>query len=159
MKAFLKKELVYWLIIFFSINIIACQEKPQNLSQYKWLLGHWIAKDKAGKYHEKWYEQDDTKFYGEAWLINEGDTLFSEKLSLELINDTLFYLAKFPNGYLAKFRSDTIGKGYFQLHLPENDFPSIIRYEKMSQNEFVAILKGEENGDNKTEVLEFERQD
>lgn len=154
------KTLITTLFSLILITLVSCGQKEETLEKYDWLLGTWHALDKGGDdgFYEKWYEVSDVKYMGEAWILNEGDTAFSEQLWLELVNDTLYYVAKLSDTYTAKFASTQLQEDFFEVNFPENDFPSTIRYEKTADDKLIITLLGSDSdGKQAKEILEFVR--
>lgn len=144
-----------------ALALTSCsQQKPkETLEKYEWLIGKWISVTEPGgeEFNEQWYKESDVKYMGEAWVLqNNGDTAFNEKLWLELVNDTLYYKAKISETYTATFTTTDLTGGSFEVKFPENDFPSIIRYEKVADDKFIATLSGtSKSGKKIREVLVF----
>ncbi len=154
------KRLAWLLPLLILIAATSCNQKQEEtLEQYEWLLGRWIATPEPGgqELNEKWYKESDVKYFGETWVLHEnGDTAFSEKLWLELSNDTLYYIAQVSETYIAKFATTELQDGFFEVEFPENDFPSVIRYEKVADDTFIATLSGiDSQGEKKERMLEF----
>lgn len=133
------------------------------IDNYKWLVGHWKSANDKRTIHEQWYETSDAELYGEAWIIRETengvDSIPLEKLKIEIIGDTLYYIANIDQNYTANFKTTKLEKGQFEVRFPENDFPSTIKYVKLAEDKFTATLIGEEQGEPKERVLTFEKVD
>lgn len=141
------------------ILILASCNQNKQLDKYKWMLGHWVASDGEGEFHEKWYENSDAEFYGNAYIVLDGDTTFGEDLELSVANDTLKYIVHIGEAYTAKFTSTELKDKEFEVKFPKNDFPSAIKYVNVSNNKMIVTLTGDEDGVAMQQVIEFERVD
>lgn len=154
------KKLNTLLFCLLIVVLSSCSQKQEEtLDKYKWLIGSWIAVPTPGgeEFNERWYKESDVKYMGEAWILeSNGDTAFTEKLWLELVNDTLYYKAKISETYTAVFATTKMEENTFEVNFPENDFPAVIKYEKVGDDKFIATLSGTtRQGEPVKEVLEF----
>jgi hypothetical protein len=86
------------ILLMFVGVLVSCSnnEKPvevkANLKDFSWILGKWANKDSAQMYVEFWEQSNDSTYKGNSYMLGNGDTLFSEKLSLELRADGIYYV-------------------------------------------------------------------
>lgn len=147
---------------FFIILILClfnCKEpKPMNsLEKFHWLLGNWEAEMKEGPFTETWTSKVDY-FEGKSELKQDGQVIFSEKIELKFIKDTLNYVVIFnENGKENKvfFKATTVKDSLLIFENPKNDFPKKIKYQLISKDKIKASIHG---ADNKSEVFDFSKE-
>lgn len=116
--------------------------KLQSLS---WLKGNWENRVKTDVLQENWTIDDDSLLYGEGFEIIKDDTIFREKLSILLDNDSVSYIATVPNqndGQPVWFRIISMSDSEFVCKNMMHDFPQIIRYTLEGDDVLVVNLEG-----------------
>jgi hypothetical protein len=150
----MRSLILFW---FLTIGFNAyAQQGTQgiDLNELEWLVGTWKRTNiKPGRSaYEQWVKINDQEFRGRAVNLKEGDTLFVEKLSIILRNDTIYYVADVPeNKRLIYFRFTTLDEDGFICENPSHDFPKKISYNKRDQS-----LHAQISGDGKAIDYFFE---
>ena len=112
------------LLIVMCVGFVSCAK--EELKKPNFLLGYWNrVNDKSDK---KTYEIWNPDFTGIGYTTQGKDTIFVEILSIEEINDTLFYkvVGVNKNHTLFKFTAQT--ETSFTCENPDNEFPNKIQY-------------------------------
>jgi hypothetical protein len=126
------------------------QNKDISLDNFNWMLDCWIMEDENGITREKWVRESDIILRGRAYTIKNGDTVFSEKTSIEKRDDGIYYVAIVehnPEPVDFKLTSLTANKAVFENAL--NDFPQKITYINEEDGSLFAQVEGKDkNGNN-----------
>ena len=149
MKKMNSKIIVFTIILCF----LSCNQKKES-HHHRWLLGTWNAAMKEGTFTETWTAKENY-FEGKSELKQAGKIIFSEKIELKFIEDTLNYVVIFnDNGSEKKvfFKAKTIKDSLLIFENPKNDFPKIIKYQLISKNRIKASIHGDNN---KSEFFDF----
>lgn len=132
--------------IVFLILITACKKEKQSaLSEnFDWLVGQWerIPDSTQIFTKETWKKVNDTFYLSHGYSIQNSDTIWQEKV----------HLKKHPKHWVFEvFMSDEKNATPFQLtqmsetnfvaENPSNEFPKIIRYQKVG-NQIHANIEG-----------------
>jgi hypothetical protein len=127
----------------------------QSVSEFEWLIGSWVSTEGTTVTTEHWKQVNDSTLAGSSETLKDGKKVFEEKLSVEVRNGIVNYVAVLP------FKT-----GVFQLSEsrvqtavfvdPKNDFPSTIHYSR-HENMLRIVLKGDMDGQPAEEVLELVR--
>lgn len=136
-----------FLVLLCSIFLFSCSNKPSSkLEPYRWLLGTWEKKDGTYFSHESWLmgvsEKGDSVLLGQAFQVENGDTLFKELLSIRVINDSVYYVAIPDKSLPTKFLLKSTGDRSFSATNPRHDFPSTITYESPGPSSLNAKVSG-----------------
>ncbi len=126
-----------------------------SLEQFHWLLGKWKTKIKDGELKEIWSDRKNMLF-GNAFLRQNDRITFREKIALMYINDTLNYIVTFEKRYDSTyFKATTINDSLLIFENPKNDFPKIIKYQRLEEDKIKATISGDNN---QSETFNFYRE-
>lgn len=137
---------------FFSCN------QPQQKQKFSWLEGKWTQTNGEANFHEEWTRINDTLLAGKGFVVEEADTLFSEKLTLLTEGSKTVYRVEMVTGRIADFKLTEETEDRLVFELPENDFPSKIIYTQQPNNELMVVLIGTDNGKEMRDELIFIKQ-
>src|SRR4051794_25321767 len=88
----------YITLLCMGSTLLACNHAPQkNLNEFKSFIGKWEGNRDGMTLVEIWKEQKPSSISGEAVAFTGKDTLFHEKLALEIQDTTVFYTSTTPN--------------------------------------------------------------
>jgi hypothetical protein len=119
------------------------------------LLGKWKTKIKDGELKEIWSDRKNMLF-GNAFLRQNDRITFREKIALMYINDTLNYIVTFEKRYDSTyFKATTINDSLLIFENPKNDFPKIIKYQRLEEDKIKATISGDNN---QSETFNFYRE-
>lgn len=119
------------------------------MKEMDWLLGSWINRSSNGHLYEIWRKNNDTLFSGESFLIEQNDTTFHEKISLEWKDGNLYYIPTVRdqnNGRPVLFKLISGVNGEYVFENKEHDFPHRIIYKNPAPDSLHARIEGIENG-------------
>lgn len=84
---------------------------------------------------------------GQGFRVSQGDTLFAERLRIQVQDDVLYYVADVPHNLdEVWFKLTRITKDEAVFENPQHDFPKIILYRRESEYKLYMRVEGEENG-------------
>jgi hypothetical protein len=138
-------------------------EKPQpdKIEQLSWVLGTWQNVTPEGTFTEHWERAGDGLFSGHGSFVSpKGDTLFSEYIKLEAVNDTLYYkpvVSGQNDGKETVFAGTRISADEAVFENPAHDFPQRIIYKKPTDSTLYARIEGKQNGVDKQEEYSFKK--
>lgn len=112
-------------LIIFSCYSPGSEEVMQDL---KIIEGKWESY-KGVKFNENWRFINDSLFEGEGFSMNGIDTSFFESLSIIRKGDSIYYSVLFKKDAAVNFLLTDATKEEWIFTNPENDYPSIIKYE------------------------------
>lgn len=142
----MKKCFLLSLVCFCIYSVSTAQAgAAASLSDYQWLLGKWErTNNRAGQItYEKWTKESDTKFNCLGWTMRGKDTVFSEKVTLTIKGNDIFYIADVSeNATPVPFKIIQQSEKSFVCSNPEHDFPKQIAYTKNEGNMMTAVISG-----------------
>ncbi|MEQ9422894.1 MAG: DUF6265 family protein [Cyclobacteriaceae bacterium] len=148
-------KLIYTFI--FLVAILVSASAQSELDQFAWLLGKWERSNVRSNRtaFENWEKSSDSKFSGIGFTLQDGDTVFVEKLELVSNKDGVFYVANVAHNAAPVFFKiiEITDSGFISENL-KHDFPKRIEYELSGNN-----LKATISGDGKQIPFEFIRID
>mgnify|MGYP000971937754 CR=1 FL=1 len=122
---------------------LGCSQ-PKN---YKatWLVGDWIRinGDSTVAPKEHWRMEQGTLF-GYAYSINDGDTIFSEKLKLEPRANKYLMTISAGGEESVSFTSQDVKDNLLTVENQQHDFPKTIQY-KRHQDTLMALACNEKD--------------
>jgi hypothetical protein len=110
-----------------------------------WLNGIWNQTNitKPGKaLVEQWTKSGDYEMRGQATTTQNSNTVYVERITLLIKDNTIFYVADVPqNKQPIYFKLTSITANGFVCENPEHDFPKKIAYE-LSGSQLKATISG-----------------
>lgn len=130
--------------LFYSVS--AGLNKPGSaIENFKWLLGTWETKGSRGSSYETWTQINPSEFLGKSYALKGNDTMVFETVRLVEKDGAVHYIPTVSdqnNGKPVVFKSSFISGSKFIVENPEHDFPRIISYTRVSQDQLVAEISG-----------------
>lgn len=128
---------------------------PENLP------GVWTTQaDKSTYRFEVWEYYDDSTFRGMGGKVKESDTVFKEKLWLQLRQGRLYYMANAEgqngNRYITFPCIET--RGSYVFSNPQHDFPKNIVYHFVNPTEMYVEINADMNGEALTNSWTFSKE-
>ena len=154
----MKKLFLSSCVIF--VFAISCKNRSFEFSQIQWLAGNWQNITDSTQFYENWEKINDSLFSGEAFVIANNDTVFSEKISIEKNGENIFYNATVSDqndGKTISFKLVSFSKSQIVFENKEHDFPSKIFYKEVSDDLLSVKIEGKQKGRNHFEYFSFER--
>jgi len=150
----LKKILPFIAIVLFA----ACNKPNTDINQFKWLEGKWEGNENGATTFEEWYPIKGTTIMGTGGVYSEKDTLFSEKIRIELTDGELYYVAAVPgNPHPVAFKLIKSEKDSTTFENPQHDFPQRIIYSKNADGSLYARIEGKRSGKFSKQEFSFKR--
>jgi len=119
------------------------------LDTLQWLTGSWRSESPYGTYTEHWQKSGDTGYLGESFMIRGGDTLFTEKIEIRYINDTITYIPAVSNqnqSLPVLFKSLRLSGDTIVFQNLHHDFPQRISYTRVQPDSLHAWIDGTDKG-------------
>jgi hypothetical protein len=139
-------------IVFITIFFLPVASSAQNKDGVKtefeklyWLNGIWNQSNitKPGKaLVEQWVKSGDYEMRGQATTTQNSDTVYVERITLLIKDNTIYYVADVPqNKQPIYFKLTSITANGFVCENSEHDFPKKILYE-LSGSQLKATISG-----------------
>lgn len=110
-----------------------------------WLNGGWNQTNitKPGQaLVEQWTKSGDYEMKGQATTTQNGDTVFVERTTLLIKDNSIYYVADVPqNKQPVYFKLTALTASEFTCENPQHDFPKKITY-KLSGTQLKATISG-----------------
>lgn len=142
-------RVILFIILFISITDCIAQDITLNdFKKLEWLIGKWDRTNltKPGRTgYEVWNKTGEQEFRGHGGVLQGKDTLFVEKFSIVIKDNTIYYTADVPeNKQPIYFKMTSVNDSGFVCENPEHDFPKKITYQLED-----ATLKAQISGNGK----------
>lgn len=161
---------VLLLAISLVLIITSCQpvahhdrksETVDKLDHMSWILGKWEMKTPDGTILEQWEQPSDTQWSGVSYMVTPtGDTNFGEHIRLDYSGDTLYYIPTVSNqnaGQEVSFVEKSFSDSLVVFENIQHDFPQRIIYRRISDNNILAAIEGNQDGKNRREEYAYTR--
>lgn len=139
---------VLLIIVTFLPLASAAQNKDGIKSEFEqlyWLNGIWRQTNinKPGKaLVEQWTKSGDYEMKGQATTTQNGDTVYVERITLLIKDNSIYYVADVPqNKQPVYFKLTAITANGFVCENSEHDFPKKITYN-LTGNQLKATISG-----------------
>jgi hypothetical protein len=154
----LNKILLYILLVNTPIVLNAQQNSRDVEAQFKslsWLKGNWDRTNPVpgSTASEKWEQSSSYELKGLGITLKGADTVFIEKIKLQIRDNDIFYVADVPENKAAIYFKliATTPRGFICIN-PQHDFPKRIEYLLNGRKLTVVI-----SGDGKSQEYLFEK--
>lgn len=136
---------------------VSCGSPPAQFNGFEQFEGTWNS-EQGGKWFSETWKIKGERMYGQGYLVEGKDTLFGEKLVVELVNGQLVYMAFVEGQDPVMFTRQGQGKS-FRFENREHDFPQVIVYEPQLDDQTVYImLEGKQNDSIVSEKMFLKKQ-
>jgi hypothetical protein len=150
-------------VIVLLVLSFSCNSKDKRaefeLEKLHWLIGSWQQVSEAGTLTETWSKKG-RGLSGKSYLLDGGDTVFSESLNLEIRNGAVFYVPVISDqnkGRETLFKLVSNSNDRFVFENKAHDFPQRIIYRKLPGDSLLARIEGEVKGKLKFEEFKMKR--
>src|SRR5690606_10820237 len=147
----MKKVASFSVIAFFLL--VSCKKETktetityEKLSKAEWLIGEWEHTSSEGFFSEKWKIKNDSTYLGNSFFIIEGDTVFSEEVSLIQEGRDVVYIVDITSESAeqqpTEFKLTSSSENQLVFENPENDFPKKSTYNLIHKDSIYAEISG-----------------
>lgn len=132
----------------------AYSQNNADMQKLLWIVDKWVSQSENSTSYEHWEKTNETLYTGGSETIKNGDTVFAEKLKIELIEGKVYYIADVAhNPAPVKFLLTEVNENSAIFENPEHDFPQKITY--INENGILhAVIEGP-GKDGKTKKVDF----
>lgn len=142
------KYLILLFLIIFGRTQLYAQMNSTDLEKLSWIIDRWVSNDGESTSYEHWEKVSETQFTGGSETVKNGDTVFTEKLKIELIDGSVYYIADVAhNPAPVKFKLTFLTDSEAVFENPEHDFPQKISYKYIEGNLNASIEGPSKKGD------------
>jgi hypothetical protein len=133
-----------------------------NVESVGFLEGVWIDRKTFGFKEpptyimEKWTSYPDS-LSGAGYSLNGSDTVLTEYISIQMVNDKLTYIARPKGQAMVSFSLIESGNGKFVFENKANDFPQKLSYQKLPNDSLSITLDGVANGIDRSMTFKYEK--
>lgn len=150
------KKIVTTFII--ATLLSACSEPDADISKFKWLEGRWEGTEGDMKTFEEWEPIKNNMLQGIGGVTAEGDTMFSEKIKIEIIDDEFYYVAAVPgNPKAVAFKLKKSENNSTTFENLENDYPQRVIYTLNADGSLYARIEGRKTGGDSKQEFTFKK--
>ena len=124
-------------------SVLGCKQNTEIQSfrdQFRWLSGKWQGQNGSVILSEQWH-WNKTRFEGEGYEVENGDTIFSEKIFLQPLDGMPAYVVSIPFQGLILYTGQKDEKGRWMFENKEHGFPSRIFYVQESDSAIIISLE------------------
>lgn len=119
---------------------------------FQWLIGTWSEAAGDRITTETWVRIDDQTLSAEGKTVKSGKTVFEEKLTIQITNEGIYYIADVAhNSEPVWFKLTLFSSGEAVFENRQHDFPQKLHYKLLGDAMYVEI-EGL-NKDGKTETV------
>lgn len=142
------------ILIFIIMSKTAFSQNTADMQKLLWIVDKWVSQSENSTSYEHWEKTNETLYTGGSETIKNGDTVFAEKLKIELIEGKVYYIADVAhNPAPVKFLLTEVNENSAIFENPEHDFPQKITY--INENGILhAVIEGP-GKDGKTKKVDF----
>lgn len=156
----MKKNALILIIVLFATSSCTKSEvrspRPE-FSKIAWLLGSWEGRDSNSVYFEHWKEAGKELFEGRAVVIVKGDTVFSERVTIEIRDSVLIYRVIIGKNEPVLFKLVAADEQSVSFSNPQHDFPQNISYKIQPDGSLYAYVDGMAGKNYKKEEYFYQR--
>jgi Domain of unknown function (DUF6265) len=151
----MKPFLTLSMILILTTGISAQSDKiKSDFSSLSWLEGKWTRSNMKNPRRtalELWKKTGEYELTGLGVTLQEGDTVFVEKLKIVISGNEIHYVADVSeNPNPVHFVFTKIGSNFFSCENPQHDFPKKISYQLEGNT-----LNAQTSGDGKIQEFVF----
>ena len=143
------------------IALMACHKK-KDLTPFRWMSGKWkgealgdtLNRQGTPIIYEEWSAVQNNRMTGTSCELQNGDTVFSQTMTLEQRGDDFYYVANVKeNGGPVDFKFTGTHRDSMIFENPAHDFPQRIVYFHDADKGMYARIDGKDKG--KYSYMEF----
>lgn len=114
---------------------------------------------KGGTFYESWHKKEANIWEGTGTWLDEGDTIFQEKITLFTSDSGTYYQVKASREHSVAFYLINIENPSDSLDFVNeaNDFPQHIVYYRLSKDSMHVRIYGDNHGEFQEEHFYFSR--
>lgn len=149
----MKHLIPFYCIVLIFVSCLNNKEAgtslPVTADTLAWIVGVWQSDPEDGLYVEQWQRENSSLYTGTAFMIRGTDTLFSERLEIRMLNDSLFYIPVVSGqneGKPVRFLLKEVSRNRVVFQNLLHDFPQSITYESNQADSLHAWIEGAEQG-------------
>jgi hypothetical protein len=150
-------------LLLISVLGSCTSKQPESTGSYltskmAWLEGNWYNSSAEAMMYENWHMVNDSLYSGNSFLIQGHDTVFSEKISLEIRNGKVNYIPSVGgqnDGKPILFSLADDHNGLFIFENKEHDFPQRIVYSHPHPDSLLAWIEGNDKGNFRKEIFRY----
>lgn len=151
----MKKNLILFIIIIF---LASCSKQDADITQFKWLEGRWEGTEGDMKTFEEWEPIKNNVIQGIGGITSDNDTLFAEKIKIEIIDNEFYYVAAVPgNPKPVAFKLIKSENNSTTFENLQNDFPQRVIYTKNADGSLYARIEGRRTGADSKQEFNFKK--
>ncbi len=149
------------LLLIIGSTFLSCSSDPkETIKEINWLEGKWTAIVQGNNVQEAWSLVGDSIWKGESVFIREGETLFTETMTIALKDGKFQFVTAISDQnegeeIIFKETERTATKIVFENQ--KHDFPQVITYETSGKDKLKAYISGKLNGEAQRIDFDFVR--
>lgn len=134
--------------------LISCTGKS-GINRLQWLQGQWQGNSQEIIFFEKWSIENETILSGKTQAVQNGDTVYNDKMKIELIENKLFFITNVPGSEQpVLYKEKESGETKIIFENNEIAFPTTIIYSFKNDSLHVR-MEGKQDNKNVYEEMHF----
>ena len=160
-KHWVKQALFALCLLGLGIVLPACHHRS-TLKDLNWLIGTWEGKTNGNTTYEKWSKLNDSTFHATAAFSKNNVVTETQTMNLYALKDSLVYEIA-PGGNDSTLKptqyvlDDEFNIKIFSFNNPQKSFPTVIRYQRITNDSMTVTLSGKINKSFQTVVYPYKR--
>jgi hypothetical protein len=139
-----RPRIIAFVFLFISLLVsFSCKRPPGlTISDFAWLEGNWKEAGN-GYFSESWVLENDNALHGIGVSVEGSDTLMSERLKIFKRGSQVYYQALVAgqnNDKPVEFVLSSVTADSLVFENPGHDFPKLIVYRKLSDQEMTVLV-------------------
>ncbi|MDX1591734.1 MAG: DUF6265 family protein [Balneolaceae bacterium] len=133
------------LLLFATLLLFTLSCSENEIDDFDFLIGTWKVENQ--NLYETWNRVDENELRGRGYRIVENQEVTFETLAIKLIDNQVVYEATVPEqneGATIRFLLNPEIEARYSFENPDHDFPKKIQYLKISDNEIMVSVMGDE---------------
>lgn len=127
--------------------VASCKKNETKLTRPEfnsiaWILGSWEGRDSNSVFTEDWRKVNNELFEGSAMVTIKGDTVFSERVTIEVVDSAVVYRVVIGNNEPVLFKLVSADESAVSFSNPQHDFPQNIAYSIRPDGSLYAYVDG-----------------
>jgi hypothetical protein len=142
-------KMIDWRSLIAALAFFTGCKQPSQTTKAEWLIGNWVTHFPEADVYESWKRVNDHELAGYSYTRQQGDSIPFESIQLIENENGLHYIvtgAGHPSDSSVRFTASQVKDDFLQFENPQHDFPTRIRYRRVTPDSIYAEISGMQAG-------------
>lgn len=138
-----------WRPLIAALAFFTACKHPSQTAKAEWFMGNWVSHFPGADVYENWHRVNDRELAGYSYTRQQGDSIPFETIRLLEDDQGLHYIvtgAGQPGDSSVRFTASIVSDTLLQFDNPKHDFPTRIRYRRVTTDSIYAEISGMQEG-------------